>query len=700
MAVAQETRLQHNLKMEPGIERPQSALGARGVQITEFKEACINPEPIVIEETDLLLEQFLSPRKLMLLTGVDNLDDIRHLEMKVNTTDTSLGNFGQLLQNLTQLKVSNSTIPRIRDLGSSLRSLHVLWASRCSLTELDGISSMCNLRELYLSYNEICDISALSMLDQIEILDLEGNNLDDIMQVQYLAICGKLTNLTLDGNPLCITSSPDDDSAVDYDYRQAVKKAIPHLKYLDDELLIEGVGSFQKHNVFDADWAYLEELTKEMTLDEDEDAAISDSSRPPSGNRPSTAALRPNTGYRPGSALRPSSGFRPMTAGVRPASSGARPATAIGMRPTSGSGRPSSGGKVVETTDASDLTMGKVICGNPSKALLSRRRLNPDAAGELDNGAPEITFEPKVWEEFKKFQHKAEHTYDALPEESRDRSEIVDELKAWKQEHEKRMAKIRVAKAPQVLKIDHDDAVSLSGDSEVESDEEELSPFKDEELIHKVRDENNIEGDENFSTFVPVSSSQENFPTKNTSISKTNNHDIDHKVTSTHVNRRKSLSEDDDSDTLYRASSAENKFRISEIKDRQKASIPPPSQRDIVRKHIDTQSQVCAQSPLGSFLGTNPVANSRSELRSTSGLRVNSTGLPRPPSSSGVPIIGKRDSLTKDPASPLIRSGLMPPSSQRPSTARAALAISSQPKMRRSLPTVPSLPSKPMAPPK
>jgi hypothetical protein len=63
---------------------------------------------------------------------------------------------------------------------------------------------------------------------------------------------------------------------VDYDYRQAVKKAIPHLKYLDDELLIEGVGSFQKHNVFDADWAYLEELTKEMTLDEEEeDAAIS-----------------------------------------------------------------------------------------------------------------------------------------------------------------------------------------------------------------------------------------------------------------------------------------------------------------------------------------------------------------------------------------------------------------------------------------
>ncbi|XP_053384147.1 uncharacterized protein LOC123536172 isoform X2 [Mercenaria mercenaria] len=692
MAVAQETRLQHNLKMEPAIERPQSAL-ARGVQITEFKEACINPEPIVIEETDLLLEQFLSPRKLRLLTGVDNLDDIRHLEMKVNTSDTSLGNFGQLLQNLSQLKVSNSTIPRIRDLGSSLRSLHVLWASRCSLSELDGISSMCNLREVYLSYNEISDISPLSMLDQIEILDLEGNNLDDIMQVQYLAICSKLTNLTLDGNPLCITPSPDDDASVDYDYRQAVKKAIPHLKYLDDELLIEGVGSFQKHNVFDADWAYLEELTKEMTLEDDSDSAISDSSRPPSGKRPSTAALKPNAGYRPGSALRPSSGFRPMTAGVRPASTGARPATAIGMRPSSGSGRPSSGGKEVqETTDASDLTMGKVICGNPSKALLSRRRLNPDASGDLDNPAPEFTFEPK-------FQHKVEHTYDVLPEEERDRSEIVEELKAWKQEHEKRMVKIRDSKAPQVLRIDHDeadDAVSLSGDSEVDSDEE-LSPVKDEELIHKVRDENRIQtDDENFSSFVPVSS-PENISTKNTFTSKSKSHDIDHRVTSPHTNRQSGLSEDNNSDSLLQASSAENKFRLSDLKERHKASIPPPNQRDIVRKHIDTQSQVRAQSPLGSLLGPNPVVGTRNDVRSSSGLRINSTGLPPPPTS-GVPVIARN--RREDPASPLIRSGPAPPSSLRPSTARAALAIPSQPKMRRSLPTVPSLPSKPTAPPK
>ena len=64
---------------------------------------------------------------------------------------------------------------------------------------------------------------------------------------------------------------------MDYDYRQAVKKAIPHLKTLDDEILIEGVGSFQKHNVFDADWAYLEELQKDISLHEDSDSVLSDS---------------------------------------------------------------------------------------------------------------------------------------------------------------------------------------------------------------------------------------------------------------------------------------------------------------------------------------------------------------------------------------------------------------------------------------
>ena len=50
----------------------------------------------------------------------------------------------------------------------------MLWMSRCGLTELDGVSSMLAIKELYLSYNEVCDISPLGMLDCLQILDLEG----------------------------------------------------------------------------------------------------------------------------------------------------------------------------------------------------------------------------------------------------------------------------------------------------------------------------------------------------------------------------------------------------------------------------------------------------------------------------------------------------------------------------------------------
>ena len=45
-------------------QRPRSAL-LRGVQITEYKDNIINPDPIILQETDLLLEEFLSPTKLV-----------------------------------------------------------------------------------------------------------------------------------------------------------------------------------------------------------------------------------------------------------------------------------------------------------------------------------------------------------------------------------------------------------------------------------------------------------------------------------------------------------------------------------------------------------------------------------------------------------------------------------------------------------
>ena len=54
----------HMSVMEPNLPRPESAL-ARGIKITEFSGARVNPEPVTFEESDILLEEYLSPRRLV-----------------------------------------------------------------------------------------------------------------------------------------------------------------------------------------------------------------------------------------------------------------------------------------------------------------------------------------------------------------------------------------------------------------------------------------------------------------------------------------------------------------------------------------------------------------------------------------------------------------------------------------------------------
>ncbi len=50
--------------MEPNLPRPESAL-ARGIKITEFSGVRVNPEPVTYEESDILLEEYLSPYRLV-----------------------------------------------------------------------------------------------------------------------------------------------------------------------------------------------------------------------------------------------------------------------------------------------------------------------------------------------------------------------------------------------------------------------------------------------------------------------------------------------------------------------------------------------------------------------------------------------------------------------------------------------------------
>ncbi|XP_032977412.1 leucine-rich repeat-containing protein 56 isoform X1 [Rhinolophus ferrumequinum] len=181
-----------------------------------------------------LVEEYLSPARLRALAQMPDLRLVSTLEMCVDTREYSLGNFGLHLPSLSQLKLNGSRLGSVRDLGTSLGRLQVLWLTRCGLEDLDGIGFFPALKELYASYNCISDLSPLCLLEQLEMLDLEGNGVEDLGQVCYLQLCPRLATLTLEGNLVCLRPGPHNKVPLGYNYRAEVRRLIPQIQVLDD----------------------------------------------------------------------------------------------------------------------------------------------------------------------------------------------------------------------------------------------------------------------------------------------------------------------------------------------------------------------------------------------------------------------------------------------------------------------------------
>uniref|UniRef100_A0A3Q2VHE7 Leucine rich repeat containing 56 n=1 Tax=Haplochromis burtoni TaxID=8153 RepID=A0A3Q2VHE7_HAPBU len=344
--------------------------GTARVLVTELSgSGSINPTPASkpYEDSETPVEFYLSPEKLKLLCGTQDLSNVTSLEICVDTQENTLGNFGVYLPGLVQLKMNNSRILSVRDLGTTISQLQVLWMSRCCLRDLDGITTFCAVTELYLSYNNVSDLSQVGMLENLQLLDLEGNDVDDLVQVQYLSLCSKLERLTLEGNPVCLRPNPTSTQMADYSYRAAVRELVPQLRYLDDVKVEE------------------DRLSCCTTMGEDWDIlrnSIRDSnSFYPAGDEEATDSVRPYS--RPSSATCPSPSFSGVWAmsssGTRP-HSGSRLMSAIrpGVLSPSGS-RPGSADSDLAVVEAetSNLThrAGNIIfCGNPVQAIRAKRQ--------------------------------------------------------------------------------------------------------------------------------------------------------------------------------------------------------------------------------------------------------------------------------------------------------------------------------------
>ena len=147
------------------------------------------------ELTEKLLETALD-------MDVEEMRELQKIEMKVDTTYNNLQIVGEIFSSLEMLRLSDSFLNSLRDLGTSFRNLRVLWVCRCDLKDLSGIVSLESLNELYASYNYIDDLFELSQLMSIKVADFEGNTVKSFDEIMYLTTCHKLKDLCLVFNPI------------------------------------------------------------------------------------------------------------------------------------------------------------------------------------------------------------------------------------------------------------------------------------------------------------------------------------------------------------------------------------------------------------------------------------------------------------------------------------------------------------------
>lgn len=64
---------------------------------------------------------------------------------------------GDSAQHVLELKLVQSRLESLRQLGAQWCQLRVLWVCRCGISDLIGVSTLPRLQELYAAFNEVIE---------------------------------------------------------------------------------------------------------------------------------------------------------------------------------------------------------------------------------------------------------------------------------------------------------------------------------------------------------------------------------------------------------------------------------------------------------------------------------------------------------------------------------------------------------------
>ena len=338
--------------------------------------------------------------------------DSSYLEAQLNADEIAVDNLGELLPRLRMLRLTDgSIVSSLRCLGSALHALGYLYANQSSVELIEGVGTMGQLKELYLAFNNISDLSPLSVLENLTLLDIECNQVKEPEQMTHLALCKSLSSVFVDGNPVC--------EKLGKTYRRKLLSLIPNLKCLN------GIDSREFSSSEEAN----DSIVREKLL-------IARSISNLHFQTPSPPATAPSLPRRP----RTSIGPRPKTPSNSLCSdrkSDLRISLgALPQRPSTASGyfRPSSGlsefldrdcqeERFENEMSASDLTQGRPssLCGSLTHSLRSKRWTKQSSKSKLDLVCEGIEIDPAILD-----------NSTAIPSKPPSMDSVLDDLQKWK----------------------------------------------------------------------------------------------------------------------------------------------------------------------------------------------------------------------------------------------------------------------------
>ena len=178
------------------------------MELSTIKEATFRNQYLTAEKAEVLVSQLSD---LVALNLSNNRIDKwpRGIPHSLIALDLSFNAFKTFpsstrLKNLIELKISNNEIDSIT-----------------------GLAAATSLEYLDLSNNRISKIQGLEMLLELKLLQLENNCITQKSALRSLSLNRSLTDLTLQGNPICI----------DKNYKTIVLGFVSSLIYLDGLLI-------------------------------------------------------------------------------------------------------------------------------------------------------------------------------------------------------------------------------------------------------------------------------------------------------------------------------------------------------------------------------------------------------------------------------------------------------------------------------